>query len=91
MTVAAGFVHPGTLSTGFVLSLRATPGVDEWLEQRSGPNVARARNVLVERFLATDHTWLWMVDTDMTWPTDSLVREWASSRSSMATRCDQAT
>lgn len=72
MTVAAAFVHPGTVSTSFVLSLRATPGVGEWLEQRSGPNVARARNLLVERFLATDHTWLWMVDTDMTWQPDAL-------------------
>ena len=74
MTVAAAFVHPGTVSTAFVLSLRATPGVDEWLEQRSGPNVARARNLLVERFLATEHTWLWMVDTDMTWQPDALDR-----------------
>ena len=72
MTVAAAFVHPGTVSTSFVLSLRATPGVGEWLEQRSGPNVARARNLLVERFLATDHTCLWMVDTDMTWQPDAL-------------------
>lgn len=74
MTVAAGFVHPGTLSTGFVLSLRATAGVAEWLDQRSGPNVARARNILVERFLATTHEWLWMVDTDMTWSPDALDR-----------------
>lgn len=74
MTVAAGFVHPGTVSTAFVLSLRATPGVGDWLEQRSGPNVARARNLLVERFLATEHTWLWMVDTDMTWSSDALGR-----------------
>ena len=74
MTVAAAFVHPGTVSTAFVLSLRATPGVDEWLEQRSGPNVARARNLLVERFLATDHEWMFMVDTDMSWPPDALER-----------------
>lgn len=74
MTVAAAFVHPGTVSTAFVLSLRATPGVSEWLEQRSGPNVARARNLLVERFLATEHSWLWMVDTDMTWQPDALDR-----------------
>jgi len=74
VTVAAAFVHPGTVSTAFVLSLRATPGVSEWLEQRSGPNVARARNLLVERFLATEYEWLWMVDTDMSWSSDALGR-----------------
>lgn len=70
MSVAVGFVHPGTVSTHFALSLYRTIGVDRdlILDERSGPNVARARNRVVERFLDdTGADWLFMVDTDMQW------------------------
>ena len=74
MTVAVGFVHPGTVSTHFLLSLYRTPGVADVIDERSGPNVARARNRVVERFLDGDVDWLLMADTDMQWQPDALDR-----------------
>lgn len=74
MTVAVGFVHPGTVSTRFMLSLLATPDVSLVLDERSGPNISRARNRVVERLLGSDAEWLLMVDTDMAWAPDALPR-----------------
>ena len=42
------------------------------LRVQSGPLVEEGRNLLVERFLATESDWLFMVDTDMTFRWDAV-------------------
>lgn len=76
MSVALGYVHPGTVSNHFTASLiRTTTPLVDVIDERSGPNVARGRNRVVERFLAdVPADWLWMVDTDMSWEPDALDR-----------------
>lgn len=76
----AGYVHPGTVRAEFMTSLlgvlrRGATHLDEVLAVRSGPNIAAARNLIVERFLAEQRApWLWMLDTDMVFAADTLDR-----------------
>lgn len=40
----------------------------------SGPRIAAARNLLVKQFLDSTAEWMWMLDTDMAFPTGTLDR-----------------
>jgi hypothetical protein len=52
--------------------LRDGGGILGW---KSGVNVSSARNSICEKFLRHDRAeWLWMLDTDMTFPPDTLER-----------------
>lgn len=80
MTLATiGYVHGGTVRAEFAESLlaeaRTSPMAGEVVAVSSGPNIARARNLLCRIFL-TEHTtpWLWMLDTDMMFPAGTLAR-----------------
>jgi len=75
-----GYVHGGTVRAEFLASMLAvtrrgrTP-VDDVIAIGSGPNISRSRNMLVSGFLE-DFTapWLFMADTDMVLPWDTLDR-----------------
>lgn len=41
---------------------------------RSGPRIARSRNVNIEAFKRSDAEWMWSLDTDMVWKPDALER-----------------
>ena len=80
MSVAIGFLSPGTCSTHFATSLANLISYDDrtWLgprpliDERSGPNVARARNRVVERFLERGEDWLLFIDADMSFEPNTL-------------------
>lgn len=42
------------------------------LDMTSGANITTARNTVVRDFLATDATWLWLIDADMVFAPDTL-------------------
>jgi hypothetical protein len=44
------------------------------LSMRSGANICRARNMLVQTFLTTDCEWAWWCDTDMVFAPEALAR-----------------
>ncbi len=75
-----GYCHPGTVRAEFAASLLAvamegrTP-LDAVIALESGPNISRARNMIVREFLdANTAPWLLMADTDMWFPGDTLDR-----------------
>jgi GT2 family glycosyltransferase len=75
-----GYVHGGTVRAEFAASLLAitqlgvTP-VDDVIAVGSGPNISRARNMVVTGFLEDhDAPWLFMADTDMMLPWDTIDR-----------------
>jgi len=75
-----GYVHPGLVRAEFCASLLAvcmegrTP-VSAVLAVGSGPNISRARNMVVQRFLEQDAAdWLFMCDTDMWFEADTVDR-----------------
>lgn len=85
--VTVGYLSGSDVSTHFVHSLLALKDVDAqqgwgrldhkhwWVNQRSGVNVSRPRNVLVRKFLAMRDPapeWLLMVDADMKFPPTAL-------------------
>ena len=80
--VVIGWLMGGQSTPGFVSSLAALTAVTpqygvEFLgaiPKVSGPRIAAARNNLVQSFLATPGEWLFMVDDDMTFDPDALVR-----------------
>lgn len=79
------YVHPDHVRAEFMESMLAlrefgrTP-VDGILTAKSGPNISRARNMLVERFMREQSApWLWMVDTDMVFAPDLLDRLMAAA------------
>jgi hypothetical protein len=75
-----GYVHGGAVRAEFCASLLAvcmegaTP-VTQVLAVGSGPNISHARNVVCRQFLEQDEAdWLFMCDTDMWFPADTLDR-----------------
>jgi GT2 family glycosyltransferase len=75
-----GYVHPGTVRAEFCASLLAvcmegsTP-VDSVLAVGSGPNISTARNIVARSFLEEQGAaWLFMCDTDMWFPADTIDR-----------------
>lgn len=77
MSVLIGYIHTDKVSYSFMDSmLRTVKDQREFVETygvRSGPmTIPAGRNVLVEQFLASNHDFLWMVDTDMGWGTGAL-------------------
>lgn len=80
-----GYLHPGTVHSGFVrslINLMAYDGAHSRrmcdgggvIECQAGANLAGPRNDLVRSFLKQDVGWLLMVDSDMTFPPDALDR-----------------
>lgn len=74
------YVHGGTVRAEFMASVLGvifntrTP-VEAVDELGSGPNISRARNTLVWKFLdMSSAEWLWMTDTDMAFAPDALDR-----------------
>lgn len=82
--VWVGNVNPGHVSTGFADSLAQMAAADlhkEWgcyqgkIAHRSGANVSLPRNHVVRDFLdETDGDWLLLIDSDMVFPPDTIVR-----------------
>jgi hypothetical protein len=77
--VIVAYLHPGTVTGEFCRSLLnvslAYPGlIGGQIAQYAGANISRARNEVAESFLSTDFDWLWMLDSDMTFPPDALPR-----------------
>jgi GT2 family glycosyltransferase len=75
-----GYVHGGTVRAEFCASLISiamegeTP-LDAVLTLESGPNISTARNKVVADFLGRQHApWLFMCDTDMMLPADTIDR-----------------
>jgi hypothetical protein len=75
-----GFIHPGTVRAEFCASLLAVvmegaSHIETVLTLESGPNISTARNKLCDRFLRQhDAAWLFMADTDMVFPADTIDR-----------------
>jgi hypothetical protein len=75
-----GFIHPGTVRAEFCASLLAVvmegaSHIETVLTLESGPNISTARNKLCDRFLRRhDAAWLFMCDTDMVFPADTVDR-----------------
>jgi len=77
-------VSPGQVTTGFTRSLLDLVGYDQahslglWrgnLWGESGANISKARNEMVQRFLdQSDGDWLLMVDSDMVFPPETILR-----------------
>lgn len=83
--VLIGYLHPGDVAGPFHESLlhlmvedakRGDGYVAGRIAITSGPRVASSRNKLVQEFLTHDDEpdWLWMLDSDMTFPADTLQR-----------------
>lgn len=85
--VCIGYLSGSDVSNDFLLSLLALRDFDAdakfdrlqhpnwWINQRSGVNVSRSRNLLVSKFLAMRGPapeWLLMVDADMKFKPDAL-------------------
>jgi hypothetical protein len=75
-----GYVHGGLVRAEFAASLLAvamegkTP-VDAVIAVGSGPNISTARNMVCRQFLEQDAAaWLFMCDTDMWFPADTIDR-----------------
>ena len=80
-SVLVAYCHPGTVSGPFHESLLNTVTshpelIVGHIGITSGPRIASARNKMVEAFLTHDREpeWLWMLDTDMVFPADTLPR-----------------
>lgn len=78
--VVVGYCHGGSVRAEFCASLLGVlrhrgAVVDEVIAVGSGPNISRARNMIVAGFLE-DHAapWLLMCDTDMSFPADTAAR-----------------
>jgi hypothetical protein len=76
-----GYVHPGTVRAEFAASvlsvcLEGKTPVRTVLALESGPNISTARNLMVNNFLEDypDVPWLFMCDTDMWFPADTVGR-----------------
>lgn len=76
-----GYVHPGTVRAEFAASVLAVclegkTQVRTVLALESGPNISTARNLMVNNFLEDypDVPWLFMCDTDMWFPGDTVDR-----------------
>ena len=75
-----GYVHGGTVRAEFLASLlaitrRGVTPVDDAIAVGSGPNISRGRNMVVAGFLEDhDAPWLFMADTDMRLPWDTIDR-----------------
>jgi GT2 family glycosyltransferase len=78
--VVIGYVHGGTVRAEFAASLlaitrRGVTLVDDVIAVGSGPNISRGRNMVVAGFLEDhDAPWLFMADTDMSLPWDTIDR-----------------
>jgi GT2 family glycosyltransferase len=76
-----GFIHGGTVRTEFMQSVmavlsgpNASPLIGGVCDANVGPLVAIARNTLTSRFLDGHSEWLWCVDTDIIFATDTIAR-----------------
>ncbi len=74
------YIHPGVVRAEFMRSMLNTvvaehERIEAVLSLQSGPLISNARNDAVSMFL-TNHKapWLWMVDTDMVFAANALVR-----------------
>lgn len=78
--VVIGYVHPGSVRAEFCASLLAacmegTVPVSQVLAVGSGPNISDGRNIICRQFLEQDGAdWLFMCDTDMWFPADTVGR-----------------
>lgn len=82
--ISVGWVDPETVEGQFTQSLASVVGAMSYFgcfgsvhrASSSRPNVSR--NMVIDDFLKTDHPWLWMVDSDMTFDEpDHPMRLWS--------------
>jgi hypothetical protein len=80
-SVVIGYCRPRLVEGAFSESLLATvthdfatgsPAIVGVIPVKSSANVSAARNAIVQQFLAGPGEWLWMLDTDMVFPSDTL-------------------
>jgi GT2 family glycosyltransferase len=73
---AIAYVHGSMVHAPFMASVVGAIRLGRYsvLARMSGPNISVSRNMLVEDFLATDRTWLFMVDTDVVFKPDAIER-----------------
>jgi GT2 family glycosyltransferase len=75
-----GYIHPGTVRAEFCASLLAVclegkTRIRTVVALESGPNVSTGRNLIVREFLDGNLApWLFMADTDMSFPADTVDR-----------------
>lgn len=80
--VIVAWLMGGQSTPGFVASIAALTAVSPQygvnllgaIPKVSGPRIAAARNAVVTHFLSTQGEWLFMVDDDMVFDSDALVR-----------------
>ncbi len=76
-----GWIDSGTTSGRFTESVTQLAAYEAHMRRlasivrvQSGPQMCEGRNLIVEQFLTVNADWLFMVDTDMTFPHDSVER-----------------
>ena len=76
LSVAVGYIHPGLVHAHFMDSLLGVAERTPFAHRipASSPRPVTSRNLVIEEFLKTDTTWLFMVDTDMTFQGDTVAR-----------------
>lgn len=75
LSVVVGYVSPGYIATEFhdsLMHLILEQGIGGRISGLSGPRIASSRNKIVRTFLETNREWLWMLDTDMVFGSDTL-------------------
>ena len=81
MTVAVGHIHNGEVKAAFMRSLYGTLQWDfshqlliRDLISMESADIIKNRNTVVAAFLKTNNSWLWFVDSDMSFAPDTLQR-----------------
>lgn len=78
LTVAIGYVHPANVAAMFMRSVILTRdhiGPVQIFSVQSGPNISKARNMVVRTFLdKSEADYLFMCDTDMLFQHDAIER-----------------
>lgn len=70
-----------------LLHLVLEKGIGGRISAQSGPRIASSRNEIVRSFLKTNREWLWMVDTDMVFGSDTLQRLLDADREIVGALC----
>lgn len=90
LDVVVGYVSPGYVATEFhdsLMHLILERGIGGRISVNSGPRIASSRNQIVREFLATNRPWLWMLDTDMVFGSDTLQKLLDADREIVGALC----
>lgn len=90
LSVVVGYVSPGFVTTEFhdsLMHLILENGIGGRISVQSGPRIATSRNTIVREFLTTNREWLWMLDTDMVFGSDTLQKLLDADREIVGALC----